>query len=128
MTSDRVQRLRFLPGHFAVTLDERGGTPPGDEWLALVRGPEGLTVIRPAAPGDREQWRALYSGDTAHDLDVPGMLNAVLTPLARAAVPVFVASTFHADLVLVPVEQSDRAAEVLRAAGHHVTTAEPGDH
>jgi uncharacterized protein len=33
---------------------------------------------------------------------------------------VYVASTFHADLVFVPEAAADRAIEALRAAGHTV--------
>jgi hypothetical protein len=61
---------------------------------------------------------ALYGGDTAHGLDAPGMLAALLTPLAAGQVPVFVASTFHADLVLVPSAVVPVAIAALRAAGH----------
>ena len=64
-------------------------------------------------------------GDTAHGLDLPGMLAALLEPLAAAAVPVFVASTFHADLVLVPESDTGRAVEALRAAGHTVAGEVP---
>ncbi len=125
-----AQQLRLLPGRFVVehlagTEHSAGGAAPAPdgEWLALVRAPEGLTVIRPVRPGEGaapEQWAALYSGDTAHAVDVPGMLAALLAPLAAAGVPVFVASTFHADLVLVPVEQIPAAEAALRAAGHLV--------
>jgi hypothetical protein len=48
------------------------------------------------------------------------MLVAVLGPLARGEIPVFVASTFHSDLVLVPEERIDQARALLEAAGHSV--------
>ncbi|MEW2176628.1 ACT domain-containing protein [Streptomyces sp. NPDC005406] len=56
-----------------------------------------MTVIRFAggsvpAP---DRWIALYDADPDHGLDEPGLLAAVLTPLARAAIPVFTASTYH---------------------------------
>ncbi|GHF01169.1 hypothetical protein GCM10017786_37690 [Amycolatopsis deserti] len=41
----------------------------------------------------------------------------MLTPLARAAVPVFVASTYLADLVLVPEERVEAALSALRSSG-----------
>ena len=94
--------------------------PTDNGWLALVRAPEGLTVIRRAAGGADAAWTALYSGDTAHGLDLPGMLAALLVPLKEAGVPVFVASTYHADVVLVPVAQQEDAVAALRTAGHHV--------
>ncbi len=48
------------------------------------------------------------------------MLAAIVRPLAEAAVPVFVSSTFQADLVLVPHQRFDDAVRALRRAGHSV--------
>jgi len=114
-----VQPLRLLPGELVI---ERGeGGPPAEDWIALVRAPGGLTVVRPAAPGEApdEPWRALH-GEAAHDLDLPGMLLAVIRPLGDAGVPVFVASTFDADLVLVPADRLDDATRLLADAGHEI--------
>jgi ribosomal protein S18 acetylase RimI-like enzyme len=113
-----ARRLRVLDGALVV---ERcaGPAAAGDDWVALVRAPDGLTAIRPAddsAPA-RDRWIALYDADPDHGLDEPGLLAAVLAPLARAAVPVFAASTYRADLVLVPEARRDAALTALRAAG-----------
>ena len=119
---DRAQRLRLVPGRFAVEHLPAAVAPPNG-WIAQVRAPEGLTVVREVVEHERADtklWRALYGGDTAHGLDLPGMLAALLEPLAAAAVPVFVTSTFHADLVLVPESDTERAVAALRAAGHTV--------
>jgi hypothetical protein len=48
------------------------------------------------------------------------MLAALLTPLAADGVPVFVASTFHADLVLVPAAKVSTALAALQSAGHAI--------
>ncbi|MCU7826530.1 ACT domain-containing protein [Kitasatospora sp. DSM 101779] len=112
------QQLRVLPGEFVVEHLGDGAPAPDGEWLALVRAPEGLTVIRPARPDERDRWTAFYGGDTAHAVDVPGMLAALLAPLAADGIPVFVASTFHADVVLVPSERVAAARAALRTAGH----------
>jgi uncharacterized protein len=120
--ADRAQRLRLVPGRFAVEHLPAAVAPPNG-WIAQVRAPEGLTVVREVVEhgdGAAGLWRALYGGDTAHGLDLPGMLAALLEPLAGAAVPVFVASTYHADLVLVPEADTERAIAALRAAGHTV--------
>ncbi|GLY75420.1 hypothetical protein Airi01_036870 [Actinoallomurus iriomotensis] len=112
------QRLRSLSGAFRV---ERGrGAEPGSVTV-FVRDPDGVTVVRAATADDppEELWHGLR-GVSAHDLDQPGMLAALLVPLADAGVPVFVASTFDADLVFVPVERRDAAVGALRAAGHIV--------
>lgn len=147
-----AQVLRVLEGAFVV---ERAvaGTPPDDDWIALVRAPEGLTVVRRVADGlgdgggadaesglgggdgdlssrnlsdgdvaggdTEESWRAFY-GDAAHGLDLPGVLLAVIRPLSESGVPIFVASTYDADLVLVPATQLERARRLLVAAGHEV--------
>ncbi|WP_194892839.1 ACT domain-containing protein [Catenulispora pinisilvae] len=118
----RAQRLRLVPGRFVVEHLPAAVAPPSG-WIAQVRAPEGLTVVREVVgpePAGVDLWRALYGGDSAHGLDLPGMLAALLEPLAAAAVPVFVASTYHADLVLVPEPAAERAVEALRAAGHTV--------
>jgi len=121
---DRAQRLRLVPGRFAVEHLPAAVAPPNG-WIAQVRAPEGLTVVREVVEHELEApgvglWRALYGGDTAHGLDLPGMLAALLEPLAAAAVPVFVTSTYHADLVLVPEADTERAVAALRDAGHSV--------
>jgi hypothetical protein len=119
-----AQQLRVLPGEFVVEHLAGGVQVPDGEWLALARAPEGLTVVRPARPEDdqdAERWSAFYGGDTAHGLDAPGMLAALLTPLAADGVPVFVASTFHADLVLVPAAKVSTALAALQSAGHVIT-------
>lgn len=116
--------LRVLPDRFTLEHLPAATFPEDDEWVALVRAPEGLTVLRHASPfeADAERWAGVY-GD-AHGLDVPGMLASVVVPLADAQISVFVASTFHADLVLVPEGRLDLAVDVLGAAGHAV--ANPG--
>ncbi|WP_231626744.1 ACT domain-containing protein [Streptomyces apocyni] len=123
MGTGHRQRLRVLSTRLTVELLPEGdvGSVPAQAWWALIRGPEGLTVIReaPDPSGDIEQWAALY-GENAHELDEPGMLAALLEPLARAGVPVFVASTFSSDLVLVPVARLGEAARALEAARHEV--------
>jgi hypothetical protein len=118
----RAQHLRIVPGRYAVEHLPAAVAPPNG-WIAQVRAPEGLTVIREVVDHGAEKaelWTALYGGESAHGLDLPGMLAALLEPLAEAGVPVFVASTYHADLVFVPEHDAARAVEALRAAGHRV--------
>ncbi|UJP09640.1 ACT domain-containing protein [Microbacterium sp. KUDC0406] len=120
MPTTAHQSLRALPSDYAIrrlTEQEALSSP----WLALVRAPEGLTAVVEADAAEQERWTALYSGDEQHGLDVPGMLASLLAPLADAGVPVFVASTFNADLVLVPSDRIDDAAVALAAAGHTVS-------
>lgn len=68
-----------------------------------------------------DRWIGIYDADAGHGLDVPGLLASVVQPLAESAVPVFVASTYQADLVLAPEPQRERVVAALRAAGHEIT-------
>ena len=58
--------------------------------------------------------------DAAHPPDATGMLAAIAAPLAAGNVPVWVAASYDGDLVLIPADQLDEAAELLRRAGHEV--------
>jgi hypothetical protein len=125
MSPSPAQSLRVLTSRFTLEHLAETRIPSDDSWVALVRAPEGLTVVREADASDQSGlWVGLYGGDTAHGLDVPGMLAALVGPLAAAGVPVFVASTFHADLVLVPLERRADAFAALRGAGHEVADAD----
>ncbi|WP_394835788.1 ACT domain-containing protein [Pendulispora rubella] len=121
MMGTSSQRLRFLPGRFQIDHHPTGHVPPVDvDWLVMVRAPDGLTVVRHAEAAPAQAWLALYSGDTAHELEATGMLSALLVPLKDAGISVFVGSTFEADVVLVPEARRDDAVQALRRAGHHV--------
>ncbi|WP_390857207.1 ACT domain-containing protein [Streptomyces buecherae] len=50
-------------------------------------------------------------------MDVPGLLAAVVSPLADAVTPAFVASACHADRVSVPRSLRHEACAALRDAG-----------
>jgi hypothetical protein len=79
-------------------------------------------VIREAPYyADKDRWFGFYGGETSHNLDTTGMLAALVGPLAEAQIPVFVASTYHADLVLVPERKLDDATSALKAAGHEIS-------
>ncbi|MEU8804666.1 ACT domain-containing protein [Spirillospora sp. NPDC048819] len=115
-----AQRLHVVPGQFIVDHLPHATFPEDDDWIALIRAPEGLTVIRDASPfTETERWVGFY-GDAGHGLDVPGMLAAIVSPLAGAGISVFAASTYHADLVLVPEHRLKEATAALRDAGHRV--------
>jgi ribosomal protein S18 acetylase RimI-like enzyme len=113
-----ARRLRVLDQVLALEHYAELSEPGDDDWVALVRAPEGLTVIRAADASVpvSDRWTGLYDADPDHGLDEPGLLAAVLTPLARAGLPVFAASTYHADLVLVPEDRREKALSALRSA------------
>ena len=121
MPVDRTQTLRVLDGRFSIEHVPDDAAPlPEQEWLALVHGPDGRTVIRRDDAAD-DGWVALWSGDEPHDPQATGMLSAIVTPLADGGIPVMAASTFHADLVLVPAARIADAVGALRRAGHRVS-------
>ena len=120
MSDDRRQTLRVLDGRFAIEHAADAHEPvPDAEWLALVYGPDGRTGIR-RHDARQGKWAALWSGDEPHDPEATGMLHAIIAPLAASQLPVMVASTFHADLILVPAIRLDEAIAVLRDAGHQI--------
>ena len=121
MPVDRTQNLRVLDGRFSIEHVPDDAAPLSEqEWLALVHGPDGRTVIRRDDAAD-DGWVALWSGDEPHDPQATGMLSAIVTPLADGGIPVMAASTFHADLVLVPAARIADAVGALRRAGHRVS-------
>jgi hypothetical protein len=114
------QTLRVLDGRFVLEGRTEGAAVVGDEdVLALVHGPDGRTRVR-RDDAARTAWAALWNGDQAHDPDAVGMLSALVAPLADGGVPVWVASSFDGDLVLVPADRLDEAVELLRRVGHRV--------
>lgn len=115
-----VQRLHVVPSRFAVEYVAEATFPEDDEWIALVRAPEGLTVVRDAPPwAEGEIWIGLYGDPARHGRD-SSMPAAVVAPLAEAGIPVFVTSTYHGDLVLVPEHRLVEAKDALQQAGHRI--------
>ena len=121
--------LRVLDGEYAVwklppdapfpDLAEDGGL------LSVTRTAVELSVVARAdqasagAPAEKG-WSALeVAGPLAFELT--GVLAAIASPLAEAAVPIFVISTFDTDYVLVRTAHLERAVDALEAAGHSVT-------
>jgi hypothetical protein len=114
------QTLRVLEGRFVLEQAKDSGRDVDErDVLALVFGPDGRTRVR-RDDGATDAWTALWNGDQAHDPQSTGMLSAIVHPLAQGGLPVWVASSFDGDLVLVPAERLDQAVGVLRGAGHHV--------
>ncbi|GAB3666032.1 ACT domain-containing protein [Actinocorallia lasiicapitis] len=111
--------LGVVPSAFTIGHLPAATFPEDDDWIALVRAPEGLTVVREAEPWtEAARWSGLYG--EAHGLESAGVLAGLLAPLADAGVPSFVASTFHADLVLVPETRLETAVKALQEAGYRV--------
>jgi len=120
MPVDRSQTLRVLEGRFLLERGIGAGEVASDAGvLALVFGPDGGACVRRDDAAE-DAWVALWNGDEAHDPESIGMLGAIVAPLAAGELPVWVASSFDGDLVLVPAGRIDEAIGVLRDAGHRV--------
>lgn len=118
---ERRQRLRILDGRFV--LEQTSGAAQDvalqSDVLARVVAPDGCTRVRREDTAEGA-WAALWNGDQAHDLQATGMLSAIVAPLAAGELPVWVASSYDGDLILVPVNRLEEAVDVLRRAGHQV--------
>jgi hypothetical protein len=123
MSGQRPQDIRVLEGRFVLER-KRDATEIALEvdWLALVFGPDGPTTVRRDDTAE-SAWAALWNGDKPHDPESTGMLSAIVAPLAAGELPVWVASSFDGDLVLVPAARLGEAVGVLREAGHRVIGA-----
>ncbi|RMI29476.1 ACT domain-containing protein [Nocardia stercoris] len=114
-------KVSRVPSQFEVQHLAGSTFPEDDEWIALVRAPEGLTVVREVPPwAEADSWVGFYAGAGAPDRFGSAALAALVGPLGEAGIPTFVASTHHADLVLVPHHSGVAASDILRAAGHTV--------
>lgn len=112
--------MRVLEGRFVIERGTAAGAVVFDaDLLVLVSGPDGRTGVRRDDTAE-DAWVALWNGDQAHNLESTGMLSAIVAPLAAGEVPVWVASSFDGDLVLVPVGRLQEAVRVLRQVGHRV--------
>jgi hypothetical protein len=112
--------LRVLEGRFTVAqaTDVRDVASTAQP-LALVWGPDGHTTVRRDDTAEAA-WAALWNGDQPHDPQSTGLLSAIVAPLAAAEVPVWVASSFDGDIVLVPAGRLDESVDALRHVGHQV--------
>lgn len=122
-----VAVLDVLAGELAVCRFRPDAPVPDwaqGEPVSVTRTPSGLSIVCeagavPAGVTAERGWRALGVRGPL-DFGLIGVLASLAAPLADAGVPVFVASTYDTDYVLVPAAQLGAAVEALGAAGHQV--------
>jgi hypothetical protein len=120
--------LILLPDTLAVSRLDAGDAVPAwattGQFFSITRTAEELSVICPhnlVPDGIRCErgWRCFRVAGTM-DFTMIGVVASLVTPLAEAAVSVFVVSTFDTDYLLVKENDLTRAMAALRAARHEV--------
>ncbi|HVS86577.1 MAG TPA: ACT domain-containing protein [Gaiellaceae bacterium] len=121
-------QLRTLPDHYAIVRLHPGAELP--DWVdkgpfrSVTRTDHEVSVVCrdhdvPEGESAERGWRVLELVGPL-DFSLTGVVAALVDPLARAEVPLFVISTFETDYLLVRQADLDRTAEALEAAGHAV--------
>ncbi|SJM96104.1 ACT domain-containing protein [Crenothrix polyspora] len=126
MTTQRT--LTLLPEDFAICRLDPDAVIP--DWaiqrpasfFVITQTQEELSVICPQqrVPDDAKahrNWRCLKLEGT-FDLDEPGIIAALVNPLAQAGIAVFVEATYDTDYLLV--NQIDNAILALEKLGHRI--------
>jgi hypothetical protein len=67
-------------------------------------------------------WRSLHISE-AFEPDATGVLAAVITPLAEAALSVFAVSTYFTAHILIKDKNLNQAIQILTQAGHTICSA-----
>jgi hypothetical protein len=124
-----VYQIAVLQHNFAVCRLHADLALP--EWVSggalvcVTRTPDELSIVcyEELVPGEVTSvrgWRCLrVEGEL--DLSSIGVLKSILEPLAVAAIPVFVVSTFATDYVLVKAIDLERALRSLVEAGFEIS-------
>jgi hypothetical protein len=121
-------KLIALDGLYAIVRLHPDAEVPewagGGQFWSVTRSDAELSVVcrqddvPPEASAERG-WCALEVAGPL-DFSLIGVVASLVSPLAEAAVPIFVLSTFDTDYLLVRELDLPRAVEALRGAGHSV--------
>jgi len=120
-------RLRLLAETYSICqLDCQAPVP---DWaigpfVSVTRTVEELSIVCPhrqvpASVKSAGQWCCLHLPGPFEFSEV-GIIAAVVTPLAKAGVPVFVISTFNTDWLLIQESFQEQAVSVLQAAQYEI--------
>lgn len=123
----RAYRLEILPLRAAIV--RLGGRDPlpdwaGGEFVSVTRTVDELSIV---CPEDRvpdtasaERGWSCFKVAGCLDFDQVGVIASLAEPLRRAAIPIFVVSTYDTDYLLVKASRLEESIEAIRAAGHEV--------
>jgi uncharacterized protein len=96
----------------------------GGHFWSATRSESELSVVcrEEDVPTDASAERGWCALELAGPLDfsLTGVVAALVTPLAEAAVPIFVISTFETDYLFVRERDLERSVDALTEAGHSV--------
>jgi hypothetical protein len=121
-------RLTVIAGELAVWRLAADAPMPEVEHGALVsltRTTDELSVVSassqvPDGATVETGWRCLRV-EGPLSFEMTGVLAELSVPLAAAAIPIFVISTFDTDYILVKATDLDRACSALRAEGNQIS-------
>ena len=121
-------QLRTLPDSYAIVRLHPGSELP--EWVdkgpfrSVTRTDNEVSVVCrdhdvPEGESAERGWCVLELLGPL-DFSLAGVVAALVDPLARAELPIFVISTFETDYILVRSQGLDDASAALELAGHAV--------
>ena len=121
-------QLRTLPETYAIVRLQPGSELP--EWIdkgpfrSVTRTDNEVSVVcrdRDVPEGESAErgWRVLEVLGPL-DFSLTGVVASLVDPLSRAAIPIFVISTFETDYLLVRGHDLEDAVEALELADHEV--------
>ncbi len=110
------------PDHYVLVALPPEVTPPplGDGVAAVIDEAEGPTIIATISRAAREQWphdfvASWLTLDIHSALEAVGLTATFSRQLGRAGIPCNVIAGFYHDHILVPVDKTDAAVEVIEA-------------
>ena len=113
------------PDHYVVvTLPHDAAIPSlGDGVAAVIAEDEGPTVIATVVRAGLEEWPHDFTAswltiDVHSALQAVGLTATFSRQLGRAGIPCNVIAGFFHDHILVPVDKTDAAVEVIEALGN----------
>lgn len=120
-------RLCEIPGRFGVArLDAKASIPDwfdGKGLSALVRSDDELTLVcledRIPQEVEAEKGWACFRSLGPFAFDEAGIVAALVSPISKAGIGVFVLCTFDGEHILCPKPDFERAKDILTAEGHH---------
>lgn len=120
--------LSLVPGTFAICKLKSDEPIPlwatAGSFFSITRTSDELSIVcrQGSSPTDikcESGWRCLRVIGTI-PFTISGVLASLTSPLAEADIPIFAASTYDTDYLLVKAGDLGRAIESLRRAGHTI--------